>query len=122
MARQTLTALSVASSVAGYPSTGVALGTPASFTAADASNKEQVVHTGKEVLLVFNSGAGARTVTVSSSPDFSGRSGDITAYSIAAGALAWIGPFDPSGWRQSDGKLYFEASHAEVKYKVIQLP
>jgi hypothetical protein len=91
------------------------------MTAADTVNSEQVTLTGNELVIAWNSNAGAQTVTVSSVVDDMGRDGDITTYSIGAGEYAVFGPFDTEGWRQSDGKLYFEASHADVKLGVVKL-
>jgi hypothetical protein len=78
-------------------------------------------NTGREILIVYNSGASPYTFTVSSVP-YLGRSGDITAYSLAAGEFAVVGPFDPKGWNQSDGQVYVVGSNASVKFCVIQLP
>jgi hypothetical protein len=90
-------------------------------TAADASNLNQCAHTGKEVIYARNSGAGARTVTITS-VSYLGRTGHITAESIAAGATKVFGPFSIEGWKQTDGYLYFQAEHAEVLFTVLTLP
>lgn len=77
---------------------------------------------GKTILMVRNTNAGAQTVTITSVVDAQGRSGDITTYSLAAGAIAFFGPFATEGWRQSDGNLYAVASHTDVKFVALQLP
>jgi hypothetical protein len=106
----------------GFPSLPVTANSlDAAWTAADATNKEQVTHTGREVILARNSGVGARTVTVTSKA-INGRTGDVTAYSIGAGETAIFGPYPTRGFRQSDGKLYFEAEHAEVLFLVLKVP
>lgn len=46
----------------------------------------------------------------------------ISAYSLGAGEYAAFGPFEREGWMQSDGYIYLEASHAEVKFGVLTLP
>lgn len=120
MARQTLTAKTPVDLKLGALSANAADFT---LTAADATNKEEVVHTGREILIAFNSGAGARTVTVTSVADDLGRTLDVpNAYSIGAGEYAVFGPYPVKGWRQTNGKLYFEAEHAEVKWAVITIP
>lgn len=91
------------------------------MTAADTVNKEEVALTGNELVVAHNTNAGAQTVTVSSVVDDMGRTGDITTYSLAADDYAVFGPFGLQGWRQSDGSLYFEASHADVKLGVVKL-
>jgi hypothetical protein len=94
-----------------------------SWTAADTVNQNQCDITGKEVLLAWNTDAvTAYTVTVNSVPDPQlGRSGDITSYSIPAGTVCWIGPMPTVGWQQSNGKLYFQANNAAVKFAVVKI-
>ena len=77
--------------------------------------------TGREVLVVKNGNVGAQTLTVSSTKDDKGRTGDITAYSLAAGDIA-IFRFPIEGWRQADGQLYFAASATDVAFGVVRLP
>lgn len=76
----------------------------------------------KTMLMVRNTDAGTQTVTITSTTDSLGRTGDITTYSMAAGAIAFFGPFDTDGWRQSDGNLYAVGSHANVKFVALYLP
>lgn len=92
------------------------------LTACDATNFEQYASTGRELVFVYNSGAGARTITFTSAPDELGRTGDITTYSLAAGEYAVFGPFPVRGWRQSNGYMYLQGSHAEVKVGVVTIP
>ena len=84
------------------------------------ADKEEVALTGGEIVIAYNTGAGARTVTFTSVADDKKRTGDITAYSIDAGSHAIFGPFAVPGWQQTNGKLYFEAEHAEVKFVVLK--
>lgn len=94
------------------------------WTAADTTNKERIAHTGKEIILARNSGAGARTVTVDGVA-LLGRTGSITAYSIGAGETIIIGPLPVDGWRQTSGGdagyLTFEGEHAEVLFSTLKL-
>lgn len=93
------------------------------MTAADATNKEQFVASDKDIVVAHNTGAGARTVTVTSVADAgNSRTGDIAAYSIGAGEYAAFGPFNRQGWMQTNGYIYIEAEHAEVKFGAIKLP
>lgn len=77
---------------------------------------------GRTILMVRNTNAAAQTVTLTSVPDTQGRSGDVSAYSLAAGAIAFLGPFSGEGWRQADGSIYAVASHVDVKFTALQLP
>lgn len=115
MPRTTLTKTTCTTN--GWPTAGVT----ATVTAADASNLNQCTFTGKEVIIARNSGAGARTVTITS-VTYLGRTGHITAESIAAGATKVFGPFAIDGWKQTDGYLYFQGEHAEVLFTVLVLP
>lgn len=99
-----------------HPTDGVAV----TMTAADTANDHQFVLTGTEIVLAHNTGASPHTVTITSFADELGRVGHITADSIAAGAIHVYGPFHQSeGWRQSDGMLYLEADHAEIKFGIV---
>lgn len=115
MARQTLTK---ATAPGAYATAGAAI----TMTAADTVNKEQFVSTGKELVIAQNTGGSPYTVTINSVADEYGRTGDVTAYSVAAGAIAVFGPFPVHGWRQSDDKIYLEANNTAVKFGVIALP
>lgn len=78
-------------------------------------------NTGREILIVQNSGGSAYTVTISSVA-YLGREGDITAYSLGAGEFGVFGPFDPKGWNQAaDGMVYAVGSNAAILFAVIKL-
>jgi hypothetical protein len=104
-----------------YADTLVAL-TP---VAADTVNQNRVLMSGREDVVAWNNGATPRTVTVTSAPDSQGRTNHIAAFPIAAGEfllLPRIGVAEFEGWRQADGYLYLEASHADVKFLVWRQP
>lgn len=118
MARQTITPAEVTGP---WPSTasnngGVAL----VETAANATDKEQMKLTGRELLIARNAGATPRVVTITSVPDpETGRSGDITE-SVPAGEMYVLGPFAVQGFKQTDGNIYFEAAHSDIKWSAIR--
>jgi hypothetical protein len=76
---------------------------------------------GREVLIVKNGNVGVQTVTISSVKDDKFRTGDITAYSMAAGDIV-IFRLPVDGWRQADGQLYFAATATDVAFGVVRLP
>lgn len=94
---------------------------------ASGSNGNQILwgDSAELLLLAYNSGVGARTITITSKADPFNRTGDITAYALAAGALAlpiagaWI--LNRAGFFQSDGMLYFEGNHAEVLFACVPI-
>lgn len=93
------------------------------FANSDNANGNQVVSTGKEIVLVRNnSGGAAGTVTITSTVDELNRTGHITAYSLANGDIAMLGPFSEKGWKQSDGYLYIDTSAATMQLKVVKIP
>lgn len=111
--------------VGGYPTLPLPAGAATvTFTPAGAAFVDGASFplTGREVLLVRNPTAGALTVTVSSTADAQKRLGDITGYSVAPSAVAVLGPFPTTGWRQSNGNLYFAASAATLEFAVLRLP
>ncbi len=114
MARQTLTKTAVPGS---YSHAGSAL----TMTAAIVADKEQFVASGNDLLVIQNTDSSAHTFTLTSVADAFGRTKDITAESIAAGAIRIVGPLQQQGWMQSDGKIYLEADSALVKFGVITL-
>ncbi len=119
----TATALPIISPLGSYPSLPIAAtGADFVFTAADVSNGNSFVSTGRELLLVQNSGASAYTVTITSVADSLSRTGDITTYSVGAGLFSMFGPFYQSGWKQSDGTVHVTASNAAVLLAVVRLP
>ena len=119
MARTTLTKTTARGEFGTYSANSADL----TMTAADASNGNQFLATGKDLLIAHNTGAGARTVTVQSVADEKGRTGNIGAYSLGAGEYGVIGVFtNQQGFKQTDGYIYVDGEHAEVKLGVVALP
>lgn len=84
------------------------------------------VATGREIVLVYNPvGGSTYTVTFASQADEKGRSGTITAYSMAAGDwVCWTGALTNSpGWRDATtGIVTITANNATVLILVLRLP
>jgi hypothetical protein len=90
------------------------------FTACDATNGNSFVSTGREVLLVQNSGGSTYTFTVNSVADNFGRTDtSLTAYSLAASAIAAIQMKYQAGW-MSGTTISMTCSNAAIKYAVLQ--
>jgi len=128
MARTTLVKTAINSAYPALPI--VALSADLNFqasTGASGTNGNQFAWGDAARLLVIaiNTGITGRTVTISSKVDPFNRTGDITAYAVAIGALAapiasaWI--IERTGFYQSDGMLYLEANHAEIKFAAIAI-
>jgi hypothetical protein len=116
------TSLVKTTALGSYGDYSVANSADLTMAAGDVANKNQFAATGDEVVIAHNTNGSAQTITVTSSPDPYGRTKDISAYSIGAGEYAVFGPFELTGWVQTDGKVYLEVSHADVKLGVVKLP
>jgi len=93
------------------------------LTAADVTNLNYADMTGYEILLAFNSTVGAEDVTVNSAADPTGRTKDITAQAIGAGAMLAFGPFKfLTGWAQGGASLNFAASDVGVLFAWVAPP
>lgn len=104
------------------PGNNASAGVALTLAAANVADKNQVTLGSNDLVVAQNTGATQHTVTISSVADDMGRTGDVAAEAIAAGAVRVFGPFRGPGWRQADGCLYLEANDAEVKFGVISLP
>lgn len=120
MARVSLTPITV---LGPYPSLPVsANGLDLTWTAADATNKNQISFNGPKLILAKNSHAStAYTVTLTSKTDNRNRTGDVTAYQLEAGDVMAFRIDNAEGWQQSDGYVYLEANNASVQFAVINL-
>lgn len=122
MARLDVTVTSMPAKYPSLPITANGLDITWTAAGADFALGAQFTLTGKDILLAWNqSGGAARTVTVSSVANEYKRTGDITTYSIGNGEIAVFPQFQQNGWQQSDGKLYFAASAADVYFAVLRL-
>lgn len=120
MARTTLTPVDLLGS---YPTLPIsANAADVAFAASDVANGNQVLLNGKVLVLVQNTDVAAQTITFDSVRDGLNRDGDITTYSVGASEFAAFGPFNPAGWKQSDGYLYINTSDADLKILCINIP
>ncbi len=92
------------------------------MTAADITDFNDVVMTDRQLLLVHNTGGSGALFSVISSNDPYGRKGNIVTYSIGAGDYVIFGPFKILGWTTTSGRLNFNATSADFKVGIINLP
>jgi hypothetical protein len=102
----------------------VATGFDFTWAASTLTDGDTFVCTGRELLLVQNTTAGALTITVTSTPDDKGRSGDITSYSVGANGFSVIpvGLTTSAGFRSSAGTIRITCSAITLKVAVLRLP
>lgn len=115
MARTTLTPIA---STSNYPTVPQLF----AFTAGDVANGLQFTMSGKDLILIFNNDAAPQTVTINSVADPYGRTGDITAFSMAAGTYYLAGPLPKLGYQQAGGFCFLTSSTVTVKFAIIQIP
>ncbi len=92
-----------------------------SFNTSDPVDKDETQMKqgrGGELLIARNTDTSAHTITIESVEDPFGRKSDVS-YSIPARSFAAFGPFSSIGWRQNDGKLYFNADDSAVQFTVL---
>jgi len=117
------TALPIITPLGSYPTLPItATGADFVFTAGDNVNGNSFVSTGREAVIVQNTGAGAGTVTFTSVADGINRTGDIATYSVGIGLFSFFGPFAKSGWSNMSGLVTLTCSAATMKFAVIRLP
>lgn len=122
MARTTIPAASIITPLGPYPTLPVSAGALALvWQASDTTNLNQfALGTGKYTILVRNTAGAAGTVTFTSSADQQKRTGDITAYSIPAGAQMAFNLDQQLGWIQSDGMFYLQGSAATIEFCILR--
>ncbi|HEY0701262.1 MAG TPA: hypothetical protein VGD60_00700 [Candidatus Acidoferrales bacterium] len=91
------------------------------MTAADVSNGNSFPFTGREILIAQNTDTGAHHITITSVADDKGRTGDVSSYALAAGAVvAFNFRGLQGGWQQTDGSVHISADDATVKFAILQ--
>lgn len=124
MARTAIAAASIILPLGPYPTLPVsALALDLAWQAADSVNFNQFpLGQGKYLILARNVHATTPfTVTLTSVADARKRTGDITAYSIAAGKQIAFLLDNHEGWLQPDGNFYLAGSAASIEFCIIKL-
>lgn len=122
MSRTNIAAQSIASTY--YPTLPLGAGSADIVETAndDPTDRDTALVDGKTLVLAHNTDSGAHTITFTSVVDAPfNRTGDISAYSIAAGKIAKFGPFKSAGWANS-GRLQIDVSDPKIRLTVLQLP
>ncbi len=124
MPRTTIPAASIITPLGPYPTLPVsALALDLTWQAADTANLNQFpLGQGKYFILARNVHATTPfTLTLSSVADARRRTGDITAYSIAAGKQAAFLLDNQEGWLQPDGNFYLAGSDVSIQFCILRL-
>ena len=116
------TALTIITPKGPYPGTVAAEALDFVWGAGDATNENDFIFTGRELILVRNDNAAAKTIgLVSSVAQKTKRTADIAAYSVGIGEYACFWPGNPDGWNQS-GKFHLDCEDDLIKYAIIRIP
>jgi len=116
------TDLTVTTAPGGFPTSGTLLTMSGADTAS--LNSASLSGNGKEILVAHNTdGAVTYAVTITSIADpETGRTGDINSETLTFGQIKMYGPLTLRGWRQTSGKLHFEANNIAIQFGIIRLP
>lgn len=101
----------------------VADGAAFAFNSSDEVNKDELQMRGgrgQELLLCRNTDSVPHVVTIEGVEDPFGRTITV-AYTLPQRSFAAFGPFEPVGWRQLDGKLYFNADDSSVQFAILRV-
>ena len=101
--------------------TAIGVGATGTENSGDVANGHFFIASDRALLIARNSGASTRIVTIKSpTPDGFGRTiPDVTKSLLAGESWAWMVP--PTGFKQTDGQIYVDVAHAEVKLQLWQL-
>jgi len=89
------------------------------FAAADTVNQNSFVYTGREIIIVENTDASTRNVTLTSIADDLKRVGNVTK-AVTANAFTVFKASELTGWIQSTGLFHLEGDHAGLLFAVIR--
>jgi len=93
--------------------------------AGDATNHHDMTNTGQEFLVIRNSGASQRTVTLEIPETIDGQAVTNKTFTLEAGETKLAGPFPTPHYNQGTageaGKMYFRVSHAELRLQAFKV-
>jgi hypothetical protein len=106
------------------PTTSATAGATLTFAAASAGGDKLTPNTGREVLIVRNSGGSSRTVNLQWGVGgvVDGVAPAARQITVAAGATRVIGPFNPVYYEDADGKVAFTySSEADLTIAAVKI-
>ena len=103
------------------PKSTAIVGAVITMDTGDATDDNDFVLTGREIVLIKNASVDtARIIEISSAPCEHGRSADIS-HSIPFGEVHMFAPRH-AGWRQASGKVFMSPATTDIKVGVVRLP
>ena len=104
----------------------IAVNVSALLVAGDSVNDHYWMLRARDVLFVYNAGGVARTITLYSVANSTGRKTTVAGtevHSIPAAARAYFGPFSTEGWMQGgadQGRVFVDVEHADIKLGILR--
>lgn len=92
---------------------------PPAEASGDSVNGNYVPNDGSTVLLVRNSGATTRNMTIQFGYPIDGQTVTGRPYPLAAGVSRYVGPFDVTTY---GNQIKVDSDNAELKYVALQIP
>lgn len=99
-------------------------GVAVTVNTADATDENNFVLTGREIVILYNTHADtAKAFDIDSARCSHGRSNPVSAFSLDPVSAEMVA-FAPEieGWRQTDGKVWIDPESTDVKILVLRLP
>lgn len=116
------TELTVVDAPSGYENDITKTPVDPGFVTSDPTNGNSFRCTGKELLLVWNTGGAAEVITVNSNPaSRTARNGPITTASVAAGKIEAFQIFPRDGW-EVGGLITVASSSDHLLLAVVRFP
>ncbi len=84
--------------------------------------QDQFASSGNDFLIAHNTTGGTLHIGLETIANIWGRTNNIVAHDIVAGAIHMYGPFKNPGWIQADGTIRVSSEGAGIKFGIITLP
>jgi hypothetical protein len=88
------------------------------FTAADMTNNNAFLSSGRDLLIVYNSDSAPHTFTITSAPDIDSRSVNVV-YTVGIGSYSFVDITSASIFVQGTNLVLLAASDVHIQYLVI---
>lgn len=114
------TTLTKTTALGAYGNYGVAHAADVTMQRPDLLNGNQIIATGRDLVLAYNLGSAAHSIAIDSSKDPYQRYEDIN-YQVGVGELAIFGPFEVDGWANAF-RILVDCDHWDLWLGVVALP
>lgn len=99
-----------------YPATAAAL----AFVDMNTADGDAFTLTGREIIIIRNTGVTSRNVTLQGVADDRGRTA-APVFAVAAGAVIVLGPLGLKGWKAANGRVSLLGAHADLEIAIYRM-